>query len=189
MATTDQPHNSPGEPGHPGKPGRKGEPTGRGGGGGEGGAGGRGGGDSGEPGGQGGAGGPGGAGRSYGRDDSVSRWLDWTVRIVVVASIVLNAFVAKQVFAESQCQAKFNDRVTALTPATTKERDTQRATDAAESQLWLSVKPGDQTAEQKAKIQALFTAYQQTLTARNAAQAEADKARAAHPLPDCDGPQ
>jgi hypothetical protein len=185
MATTDRPHNRPGEPGHPGKPGHQGEATGRGGGGGEGGAGGRGGGDSGEPGGRGGEGGAGGAGRSYDRDDGISRWLDWTVRAVVVISVIVSSIVGAKVYSDSQCQARFNERATALTPAVNRERDTQRATDTAEAQLWLAVKPGDQSPEQRARLTALFTAYQGTLTARDTARVEADKARATHPLPTC----
>jgi len=184
MATTGPPPN-PGEPGHPGLPGHRGESSGRGGEGGGGGAGGRGGGDSGEPGGVGGAGGAGGAGRSYATDDTVSRWLDWTVRIVAVASFIVVSIVAGRVFTQSQCQGKFSDRATAIAPATNRERDTQRATDRAESQLWLGIKPGDDSAAAKARAQALFTAYQATLTARNTAQVQADKARADHPLPTC----
>jgi hypothetical protein len=184
MAATDRPRN-PGEPGHPGKPGGHGEPTGRGGEGGSGGAGGRGGGDSGEPGGRGGEGGPGGAGRSYDGDDRVSRWLDWTVRIVAVVSLLLTGLIAGKVFRASQCQGRFNERATAIAPALNQERETQRATNQAESQLWLAVRPGDQSPGQRKRLQALFAAYQATLTARNSAQVEADRARAAHPMPTC----
>jgi hypothetical protein len=183
MAAT-EPRN-PGEPGHPGKQGGPGEDTGRGGEGGSGGAGGRGGGDSGEPGGRGGEGGPGGAGRSYGRDDKVSRWLDWAVRVVAVGSFVLGGLAFGQVYRGAQCQVRFNERATAIAPALNKEREAQRATDQTASQLWLAVNPADQSPEQRKRLRGLFAAYQATLTARNSAQVEADKARAAHPLPQC----
>jgi hypothetical protein len=186
MATTDRPN--PGEPGRPGKQGGQGEGSGRSGRGGEGGPGGpggRGGGESGEPGGRGGEGGPGGAGRSYDGDDRVSRWLDWIVRIVAVVSLLLTGLIAGKVFRASQCQGRFNERTTAITPATNRERDTQRASDDAQDQLWLSIKFGDQSPEQRRRLAELITAYQRTLTDRANARTEADKARAAHPLPDC----
>jgi len=107
------------------------------------------------------------------------------VRIVAVASFLIGGAVAGKVYSSSQCQGKFSERATALAPALTKERDTQRAADEAEGALWLAVKPGDQTPEQKQLLQRLFTAYQATIAARHDALVEADKARAAHPLPDC----
>jgi hypothetical protein len=178
---------SPGEPGHPGGPGKQGEETGRGGEGGAGGAGGRGGGDSGEPGGRGGEGGPGGAGRSFGIDDDrANRWLDWTVRIVAVISLLLTGAVAGKVFKGSQCQGRFNERTVAIAPAVDRERETQRAADRAAAQLWLAVNPTDQSPAQLERVRALFANYQKTLNARSEAQAAADKARADHPLPRCE---
>lgn len=184
MAATGR--NHPGEPGHPGLPGGHGEPTGRGGEGGSGGAGGRGGGDSGEPGGRGGEGGPGGAGRSYGRSDKVSRWFDRSMRIAVVISIVGNAVLGTKVWNDSRCQARFNERATALAPALNKERDTQRAADDAADRLVLGLGAGDSPA-QRQQFQASLRAWQAAITARKGAQVEADKARAAHPLPTCGG--
>jgi hypothetical protein len=189
MATTDPPPKGSGEPGKPGFPGGYGESTGRGGPGGAGGAGGRGGGESGEPGGLGGQGGAGGSGKDYGRDDTIGRWLDWTVRIVAIVGLLLGGWVAARVQDQAQCQGRFNDRAVALAPVLDKERAAQRTTDEAESQLWSAIDPGDTTPEQKRKVEALFAAYQKSLTARHAAQLDADKARAAHPLPDCPGPQ
>jgi len=116
----------------------------------------------------------------------VSRWLDWTVRAVAVASFVLGGVAAGQVWRQSQCQARFNERAVALTPAANREREAERMAQSAESALWLGVSPdGSQTPAEEAKLRALFAAFQATLTARARAQADADAARVAHPLPTC----
>jgi hypothetical protein len=107
------------------------------------------------------------------------------VRIVAILSFILGGIVAGRVYSQSLCQSQFSDRATAIAPALNAEREAQRATDRAEAQLWVGVKPDDTSPAQQKKTQALFTAYQATLTARNDAQVQADKARAAHPLPSC----
>lgn len=127
-------------------------------------------------------------GHDYNRDDTVSRWLDWAVRIAVVISFAIGGWSLQQVLSEARCQGEFNTRATAVAPALTREREAQRATDRAESLLWVSVKPGETSPAEQKRLQTLFSAYQATLGARSVAQIEADRVREENPLPTCNGP-
>lgn len=118
--------------------------------------------------------------------------VDVTVRVVVVASIVVSGFAVYQNRDLTRCVAAYNNannaRSVALTVATDQERAAERVADDAQAKLFLSPilnKPSAaQTPAERAEVLRLFRAYQSALTEQTKERAAADDARRDHPIPD-----
>lgn len=93
--------------------------------------------------------------------------------------------------AQARCQAHYNDvnnqRTRLLTGVAEDERVAERAASDALGATFLDPslqKPADQrTAADRARVQKLFAAYLAAERVKRAARAEADRARAANPVP------
>lgn len=114
--------------------------------------------------------------------------------LVLVASLlalVAAGYNGYRSNAFAKCQAHYNEvnneRTRVITESADRERQADRAAEAANAALWLSPalsKPANQrTTEDQANLIRLFAAYQKALADQQAANLEADRIRAEHPVP------
>jgi hypothetical protein len=114
--------------------------------------------------------------------------------VLVAASLLAVAQSARTTWEQHryvQCQARVNDalitRTRALVEATDEERRAERAADDAERALFTDpalIKPvAQRSPADQARILAAFAAYRQSLVELDKERRDADRARAAHPVP------
>lgn len=117
--------------------------------------------------------------------------IDWVIRLVGVVGFAALVILYGDFRSYVECQASYNEVINArtriLAEAATQERTAQRATDDAERLLFtdpLLTKPAaDRTPAERERLTELFRRYQMALTNLEEERVQADRARAANPVP------
>lgn len=120
-----------------------------------------------------------------------ARWRGVARVLPLIVLFVLGAGYTWRVEGRLECQARYNERINertrALTGATDREREANRAEDKARTDLFanpLVSKPAaDRTPAEQAEVRRLFAVWQGTLVEQQRQQAAADRERAEHPVP------
>lgn len=120
-------------------------------------------------------------------DSRAAKVVDWSMRILVISSVLVGGWLAQSFHNNFKCQSDVNDRLINrtknLTAITDQERTSLRRIELAGGDLWDAVaanatKPGSVS---PADIQARFTDYRSAIADYRVISLKADQERAKNP--------